>query len=69
MIKLTLPVSEDVVRKLKTGDEVYLDGDLVTGRDRVHERVVKDKTFPSVSLKACAWKNSRRILSALRASE
>ena len=51
MIKLTLPVSEDVVRKLKTGDEVYLDGDLVTGRDRVHERVVKDKTFPSVSLK------------------
>ena len=51
MIKLTLPVSEDVVRKLKTGDEVYLDGDLVTGRDRVHERVVKDKIFPSVSLK------------------
>lgn len=51
MIKLTLPVSEDVVRKLKTGDEVYLDGDLVTGRDRVHERVVKDNIFPSVSLK------------------
>lgn len=51
MIKLTLPVSEEDVRKLKTGDEVYLDGELVTGRDRVHERVVKEKILPSVSLK------------------
>ena len=51
MIKLSLPVTEEDVRKLKTGDEVYLDGNLVTGRDRVHERVVADKIMPEVSLK------------------
>ncbi|HPZ07846.1 MAG TPA: FumA C-terminus/TtdB family hydratase beta subunit [Candidatus Eremiobacteraeota bacterium] len=36
MIKIQLPVSEEEVRKLKIGDEVYLTGKMVTGRDSAH---------------------------------
>lgn len=36
MIKLNLPVSEGEIRKLKMGDEVSLNGIMVTGRDSAH---------------------------------
>ena len=36
MIKLNLPVSEEEIRKLKMGDEVSLNGIMVTGRDSAH---------------------------------
>jgi fumarate hydratase subunit beta len=36
MIRLNLPVSEAEIRKLKVGDEVYLTGKMVTGRDSAH---------------------------------
>jgi len=36
MIRLDLPVSEEEIRRLKTGDEVYLTGKMVTGRDSAH---------------------------------
>jgi fumarate hydratase class I len=36
MIKLNLPVSEEEIRKLKMGDEVSLNGIMLTGRDSAH---------------------------------
>ncbi len=36
MIKINLPVSEADIRKLKMGDEVSLNGIMVTGRDSAH---------------------------------
>jgi len=43
MIKLNLPVSEEEIRKLKMGDEVSLNGIMVTGRDAAHEWMIKEK--------------------------
>ena len=43
---LHLPVTEEEVRALRVGDAVYVSGDMVTGRDRVHERVVKEGKMP-----------------------
>lgn len=54
MIRLTLPVAEKEVRALRTGDEVYLSGRLVTGRDRVHERIVTENILPDISLEGGA---------------
>lgn len=45
MIKLTLPISETEIRKLKIGDEVLLSGIMVTGRDAAHKYLV-DKNPP-----------------------
>lgn len=39
--KLTTPVSDEDIAKLKIGDVIFLDGYLVTGRDDVHHRVVR----------------------------
>ena len=39
---LRTPVSFEDIKDLKTGDVVYLSGYLVTGRDDVHHRVVKE---------------------------
>ena len=36
MIKINLPVSEADIRKLKVGDEVSLNGIMLTGRDSAH---------------------------------
>lgn len=36
MIKINLPVSEEEIRKLKMGDEVSLNGIMLTGRDSAH---------------------------------
>lgn len=39
---LTAPITEEDTRSLQAGDVIYLDGDIVTGRDDVHIRVVKE---------------------------
>jgi fumarate hydratase subunit beta len=36
-IKLSLPISDDEIRKLKMGDSVLLSGIMITGRDAVHK--------------------------------
>jgi fumarate hydratase subunit beta len=43
MINLTLPVDEKMIRKLIVGDEITLNGRLVTGRDTAHAWLVKEK--------------------------
>jgi len=43
MIELKLPVDEKSIRILKVGDEVLLNGRLVTGRDAAHAWLVKEK--------------------------
>lgn len=40
MQKIQLPMSEEVVRGLKVGDSVLLNGVMVTGRDSVHKWLV-----------------------------
>lgn len=39
---LTTPVTEKDIRYLHAGDVIYLNGDIVTGRDDVHIRVTKE---------------------------
>ncbi|HIR02828.1 MAG: Fe-S-containing hydro-lyase [Acutalibacteraceae bacterium] len=39
MIKLTLPLKEEDIKKLKAGDSVLLTGTLLTGRDAAHKRL------------------------------
>ncbi len=38
---LTTPLSEEDVRKLRVGDEVYLNGVIYTARDAAHKRLVE----------------------------
>ncbi len=52
MIKLTTPLAEADVRKLKVGDEVSISGTLFTGRDAVHKYLHEGgKLPPDVSFK------------------
>lgn len=39
---LTAPFSNEDIRALHAGDVIYINGDIVTGRDDVHIRVVKE---------------------------
>jgi len=48
--KINLPANKKQIRKLKTGDIVYLNGILYTLRDEGHIRALKNKKIP-VSLK------------------
>jgi len=43
MIKLTVPISEQDIRKLKVGDTVLLSGVIVTARDEAHKLMVEEK--------------------------
>lgn len=43
MTKLTIPISEEEIRKLKVGDEVLLSGVIVTARDEAHKLMVEEK--------------------------
>jgi len=43
MININLPVSEADVRKLKMGDEVSLNGIMLTGRDSAHTWLLEEK--------------------------
>ena len=51
---LTAPLSEDDIRALHTGDVIYISGDIVTGRDDVHVRVVKEGMDLPVDLRGKA---------------
>jgi len=42
MIKLQLPLTEEDVRQLKVGDEVALNGIMVTGRDAAHTWLIDE---------------------------
>ena len=41
MTELRTPLTEKAVRELKIGDMVYLTGDVITGRDEMHMRVME----------------------------
>jgi len=43
MVKLTTPISEEEIRKLKVGDTVLLSGTIVTGRDEAHKLMIEEK--------------------------
>ena len=43
MIKLKVPISEEEIRSLKTGDTVSLSGVIVTARDQAHKLMVEEK--------------------------
>ncbi len=43
MIKMTTPISEEDIRSLKVGDEVFLSGTIVTARDEAHKLMVEEK--------------------------
>lgn len=43
MIRINLPVSEEEIRKLKVGDEVLLNGRIMTARDAAHKYMVEEK--------------------------
>jgi fumarate hydratase subunit beta len=40
MLKVTIPISDDVIRGLKMGDSVLLSGVMITGRDAVHKWMI-----------------------------
>ena len=40
MIRLTMPISDEQIRELKTGDTVFLNGVMLTGRDAVHKWMI-----------------------------
>lgn len=37
--KITLPLTDDVIRELKAGDSVLITGSMLTGRDAAHKRL------------------------------
>lgn len=41
-IRLSLPYSEEDLKKIKTGDKVILSGTLYVGRDQAHKRMCQD---------------------------
>jgi fumarate hydratase subunit beta len=43
MIKLQTPITEEVARSLKVGDEVLLSGTIVTARDAAHKFMVEER--------------------------
>ena len=50
----TTPVSDEDIRKVHIGDVIYLTGDITTGRDDVHHRVVISGRESPVDLKGKA---------------
>jgi fumarate hydratase class I len=46
MKRLTTPISEEVIRSLKVGEEVFITGTLFTGRDAVHKYLHEGGTLP-----------------------
>ena len=41
MREVNIPISDDVIRELKVGDPVMLNGVMVTGRDTVHKWLIE----------------------------
>lgn len=48
------PLTDEDIKKVRIGDVIYLSGDIVTGRDDVHHRVVVDGKESPVDLKGKA---------------
>jgi len=42
IIRLTTPLNNEVVSKLKIGDVVTISGQLLTARDQAHKRIVEE---------------------------
>ncbi len=42
MVRLTIPISDEEIRALHTGDTVHLNGIVVTGRDAAHKFIVEN---------------------------
>ncbi|MDI6654514.1 MAG: FumA C-terminus/TtdB family hydratase beta subunit [Candidatus Hydrothermarchaeota archaeon] len=40
-VKLKTPISDEQIKKLKAGDVVYISGEIVTARDRAHQRALE----------------------------
>jgi fumarate hydratase class I len=53
MKSLTIPISKEIVRSLKVGEAVSLNGRIYTGRDAVHKYLFKGGALP----KECNWKD------------
>lgn len=51
---LTTPIQDQDLASLNIGDIVYLNGHLITGRDDVHQRLIKQKKSLPVDLKGLA---------------
>ena len=49
-LEFTTPLTDEDIKKVHIGDVIYLTGDVVTGRDDVHHRVVKDNREVPVDL-------------------
>ena len=63
----TTPVSDEDIRKVHIGDVIYLTGDIVTGRDDVHHRVVIGGKEPPVDLKGKAVFHAGPIMKKISA--
>ena len=46
MTTITTPISEEIIRSLKVGDQVLITGKLFTGRDAVHKYLHEGGTLP-----------------------
>lgn len=62
---LTTPVSDEDIAKLHIGDVIYLTGDITTGRDDVHHRVVIQGKECPVDLKGKAVFHAGPIMKKL----
>jgi fumarate hydratase subunit beta len=49
--KITTPLTDKVIKSLKTGDEVLISGVIYTARDAAHKRLVLDIKHPPLNLK------------------
>ena len=61
------PVSDEDIKKVHIGDVIYLTGDIVTGRDDVHHRVVISGKEPPVDLKGKAIFHAGPIMKKISA--
>ena len=41
MTKITAPISDEIIKTLRTGDHVLLSGNIYTGRDTAHKRMIQ----------------------------
>lgn len=62
-IILSTPFTEEDTRDLHAGDVIYVDGDIVTGRDDVHIRVVKEGVGLPVDLSGRVLMHAGPIIS------
>ena len=61
------PVTDEDIKKVHIGDVIYLTGDIVTGRDDVHHRVVISGKEPPVDLKGKAIFHAGPIMKKISA--